>query len=431
MKKLIRFNNLILASLFLLPTLLSCNDNEIESHTSYGTLPTKFANIKTWFSENSTTIPTPTATTRVEIEQGNQVENDHGIGAHFYDIDIADYFINGVEYDVEFFLNSEIEIIAVVVNDVLVGTSDDTKYSIAKAKLMEEYKAYTIGNITWSTQRTYQVAKFNITTKAESKSITAWYSVSGNTATREMDSEDLGTTIPDIIKEAFASTPYSNSELWSLTDVELEQNYNSNGIKSYYEVELINKANSQLEAELLFNATTGALLASKEELDNSDDDSDDDKFVVNADFKAAVELAVPGATIIGATIDDNVIEVDAITTLNGVIKEVELEFTLRYEFLSSESEIKYTYNQLPSNFSTINSWFINNPTIAPIPNAGTVVEITEGIQIDDDYNIGTYYYEVEIDDYISGGNEYEIEFYLDKNSSIICVIVNDIKQATV
>ena len=417
----------MLVSLVLFSVLMSCNDNdnsnEIEAQTSYGTMPMKFDVIKIWFAENSATAPMPPAATKIAIEQGNQVELDHGIGAHYYDISINDYFSGGLEYDVEFYLTEDIKIIAVVVNDILVGNSD-SGYAVAEAKLMEDYKGYNVGEIIWSTQRSYQLATFNISTKAVSKSITAWYSVNGDTATREMDSENLGVVIPDVIRSAFEATVYSDASLWVIEEIELERSYNSNSIDSYYEVDLVSKVVPQLEAELFFNATTGVLLTSKEDTESRDDD----KFVVNAELKAAVEKAVPGATIIDADVDDNIIEVDVIVTTGGVLKEVELEFTMAYVLISSEIETEYTYGQLPAQFNTINDWFANNAALVPTPSAMTLVEITEGNQTEADHNIGAYYYNVEIDDYISGVIEYEVEFYLDEKCEITSVIVNDVKQ---
>lgn len=295
-------------------------------------------------------------------------------------------------------------------------------YSIAEAQLHKDYSAYTIGPVTWATQRGYQIASFSIT----SKSITAWYARSGNTATREMDSEDLGTTVPAIIKAAFDATPYSNTTLWTIEEIELEHNYNANPVASYYEMELQNLTNSNLEAELFFDGTTGILLYSKEDLDNDDDS--DDAFVINNQLKAAVELVFPGAQIIDAEVDDNLIEVEAIVTVNGIKKEIELTFSMNYVLVSKEIETEYLYSTLPEYFNVIKTWFTNNPSIAPAPPANAKVEITEGYQVEYDYNIGDYHYEIEIDDYTSAGIEHELEFYLDMYLNIIAVIVNDVKQ---
>lgn len=308
-------------------------------------------------------------------------------------------------------------------------SDDDTEmsYVVSEAQLLSDYSAYNIGEISWSTERTYQIGTFSATAKSRSQSqtITAWYKVSGGKAKREMDSQDLGATIPSEIEEAFNATKYSNRDLWIVEEVELEHNYNDNGVGSYYEVELQSVSNANLEAELFFDKSTGELLYSKEELDS---DGDDDRFVINDQLKAAVEAAVPGATIIDAEIEDNIIEVEAIITSEGVTKEIELEFSMSYELLSSEEESEFLYSALPAKFDLIKSWFAENSTIAPMPNTNTVVEITAGVQFEDDYSIGDYFYEVEIDDYRNGGVEYEVEFFLDKDMGIIAVIVNDVKQ---
>lgn len=183
-------------------------------------------------------------------------------------------------------------------------------------------------------------------------------------------------------------------------------------------MELDNVRNSKLEAELFFStANPGVLLYSKEELDD-DNDSDDDKFVINEELRRAVTNVASGATIIDAEIDDNQIEVDAITT-DIPPKEIELKFTMDYDWVSTET--KYTYSTLPSNFDVVKNWFSGKPTLAPTTDPK--VEIIEWAQPQTKPNIGTYYYEVEIDDYTVVTTEYEVEFYLDNNHNIIDVIV--------
>lgn len=305
----------------------------------------------------------------------------------------------------------------------------DIDYTVAEGKLRSDYNQYNIGAINWSTQRGYQIGKFNATPiqrSQSSTSITAWYSVSGETATRKMDSEDLGTTVPASIQEAFTATKYSNNTLWKIDEIELEHNYDTNPSTSYYEMELDGiGVNSNLEAELYFSTEpTGTLLYSKEKLDD-DDDSDDDKFVITSQLKAAVEEVASGATILAAEVDDNMIEVEAIITTVSPPKEIELKFTMAYVLVSSETETEYTYNTLPPDFDVVKNWFVANPS-TPAPPTNTEVEITEGNQTETDHSIGSYYYEVEIDDY--GVPEYEVEFYLSKSKDIIAVIVDDIKQ---
>lgn len=312
------------------------------------------------------------------------------------------------------------------------SVEQEKKYLIAEAQLIIDYKECNISNIVWSTKRDYQIANFNISTmpRTQSKPITVWYVVAGLVAKREMSSENLGVTIPDKIKEAFQATKYSDSKLWRVEEIELDHNYNNNNnnnIEVYYELDLQNILNKNLEAELFFSYDTGVLLYSKEDLDD-DDSSDDDKFVINDKLRAAVEKAVPGASIIEAEIDDNLIEVDAIIITSGVQYEIELVFSMNYELVSSETETQYLYSQLPIEYKVIQDWFTSNSTVVPAPSANTKVEISKGSDFEDDYNIGTYFYEVEISDYFSGGIKYEVEFYLNENIEIIAVIVNDVKQ---
>lgn len=331
----------------------------------------------------------------------------------------------------------------------LIGCTDDnpsvdpnTDYAVAELQLKSDYRSYNIGEIKWSTERGYQIGAFAVTEKlkAESKieskaiaqTITAWYSVVGESAKREMDTENLGVIVPEKIKAAFEATMYSDNTIWRIDEIELDHKYTNNVAQSYYEMELVNIANNNLEAELFFSYETGELIYTKEELDNDNDDSDDNddnKFVINDQLKAAVERAVPGAVIIEAEIEDNLIEVEAIVTTDGVKKEIELEFTLNYELVSQEIETEYIYGQLPAEYEVIKTWFTANPTIAPTPNANTEVVVSQGDDIEEEHNIGAYYYEIEIDDYYSGAKEYEVEFYLNSDMEIIAVIVNDTKHS--
>lgn len=307
-------------------------------------------------------------------------------------------------------------------------TTTDIDYAVAEAQLLGDYSQYNIADIKWSTQRGYQIAAFLATPKSrtQSQSITAWYSTVGATASLEMDSEDLGTTVPAKILEAFNATKYSDVAIWTIDEIELEHNYNENAIESYFEMDLVNVANVNLEAELFFSYKTGELLYAKEELDNDNDS--DDRFVINQQLKDAVEAAFPGATIIDAEVDDNLIEVDAIVTLNGVKQEIELEFTMNYDLVSTEVETEFVYSALPVEFAVVGEWFAANTTIIPTPGGNIEVEITQGEQTEDDHSIGAYFYEVEIDEYEVGDDEYEVEFYLDGEYAIVAVVVNDIKQ---
>ena len=308
------------------------------------------------------------------------------------------------------------------------NTTTDKDYKVAETQLQSDYKAYSVGNVIWSTVRGYQIANFTVSTKAQSQNITAWYAVTGESAEREMESEDLGTTIPEKIKSAFDATVYGNSELWIVTEIEVESKYENGATVRQYEVEVENIANKNLEAELFFSYETGELLFSKEDLNEEDNDDDNESpFIVNDQLKAAVEKAAPGATIVNAETDNKLIEVDAIITSEEMTKEVEMEFSMDYQLISMEIESEFLFSQLPTIYDSIKNWFTANSSIAPMPSANTQVEITEGEEIEDDNNIGKYHYSVEIEEYQNDGKEYEINFYMDKNLNIIATIVNNKK----
>lgn len=302
-------------------------------------------------------------------------------------------------------------------------------YSVAEAQLMSDYSDYTISKITWSTQRNYQIGTFEITPKAKnsSQSVTAWYAINGNSAKREMDSKDLGTVIPEIIQAAFDKTKYSDATLWRIEEVELEHDYTGNGIVSYYEVELENIADTNIEAELVFDDKTGELMHSKEETEEDDKDEEDDRYIVTEGLRAAVEKAVKGAKIISAEVDDNLIEVDAIVVSEDGLtsSEIELKFNMDYSLVSSEVEKEYTYSTMPEEFSTVTAWFIANSSTTPTPAPDTEVEIAYVDKVEDNFKIENYCYKVEIEEYDSNGEEYEVEFYLNKEFVIVTVVVND------
>ena len=442
MKKISLFGKMLTVVLLSVAAVGCEKETETETEILFSQLPTEYNVVNTWFSENDS-IPTPPTNTIIEIEKGAQTEAEYNIGAYFVKIDIEDYYVSKKEFDIEFYLNEENAIIAVIVNDTKMGESATENYAAAEAQLRKDYSNYTIdGDVMWQTERDYQVATFAYSkVKSSASTITAWYSVDEDKATREMDNEVLGSTLPEIIRSAFEATAYSDANIWKIDDIEVEHNYNNNGISKHYEVDLENIANPNHEAELTFNEK-GELIYTKEDIetdgtddDNDDDDNDDndDRFVINAELKAAVEKAVPGAIIIDAELDDDgkIIEVDAILGTEDNNKEIELEFTLDYVLLSNEIESETTYGALAKEFSAISAWFAANAAIVPAPLANTEVEITEGEQTEDDNNIGTYHYEVKIDDYESSDEEeeYEVEFYLNSSREIIAVIVNDEKKS--
>lgn len=297
------------------------------------------------------------------------------------------------------------------------GSSDDkNKQEIAAEQLKKEYSDYTISNLTWKVSGDYQVANFiGVKTKSEGTAITVWYKVELDEATRQMDIEQLGQTVPDIISDAFNKTPYAVSANWTIEEIELETNFNGNSLEKVYEMELVSTSNSQLEAELYFNAETGALLYSIESLDDDDDDNDDIPLVVSPELKAAVMAVYSNATIIDAEEDDNFIEVKIILSGNTDIFDVELVFTMQNEYMYEEYET--TYEKLDAKkFAAVKTWFTNNSATQPTPPAIAEVEVSEAAEGKFITNNIKSIVEVE---YEVAGEEYEIEFFLDAQNAII------------
>lgn len=291
-------------------------------------------------------------------------------------------------------------------------TCTECPKKIAQAQLLEDYSDYEVSNITWNQQREYYVASFTLTEKTvkstEGIQARAWYDVNGNSAKRVRDSKSVS-EVPEIIKAAFEATPYSNPELWKIEEIELDEDFLGNTFRLYYEMDLKSVTDPTLEAELIFDAKTGELLYSKEEKDK---DYDDDKFIVDESLKAAVEKLYPGAVIISAEYEDGYIEVDALWTKDGKRVELELYFTLKYEFVGESSEQKYTYAEMPAEFATVKAWFQAN-TQYPEPPATTPVEIEKDIEK------GAVIYEVDFEEYAVNGKVYEASFTLDKDYKVI------------
>ncbi len=284
---------------------------------------------------------------------------------------------------------------------------------LAEMQLLEDYSNYTLSNIVWSKQQGYEIASFSAVTKSAAQNMKAWYKVGSDNAKLQMESKDLGITIPDVIKTAFDATIYSNTTLWTIEEVEFEQDFIGNSVMSTYDVELVSVTDPNIEAELIFDAESGELLFSKEEADN---DTESDNFVVNAELKAAVTAIYPTATIIGAEIDDTVIEVDAIVEIDGVKTEIEMIFSLSYEYIGEETEATYTYATMPAEFVTISNWFKAQSTY-PEPAGTDIVEIASEKMKD------ITLYEVEVE-YMNKNVQYEAEFILD---SEYVITISDIE----
>lgn len=297
-----------------------------------------------------------------------------------------------------------------------------TDYSVAKKQLAIDYSEYNLTDITWSTVLGYQVANFNFTTKAanSSASVNAWYSVNNDSATREKSTENIGVTIPDIIKTAFEETVYFTAA-WEIEEIEIEMNYNGNALEEVYEVELKSTTNKKIVAELYFNAKTGVLLYSRESIAGNDNNSNNnDSIVISDELAAAVKAIHPTAIIINAEIEDNQIEVEVVVTENGIAKEIEMIFSMTYVYHGSETEYEVTYGELSEDFYAVKEWFANTQNGFPIPPNETMVEIEEGNLQESEIN---YIWGLEIE-YVSSGIDYEVEFFLDADFKIVNVKVD-------
>lgn len=296
--------------------------------------------------------------------------------------------------------------------------SDDVvNFIVSERQLVNDYAQYSITNLLWETIDNYEVATFTATTKTTSPSISAWYKVLGEKAERQIDIYNHGTTVPDIIKLAFDKTPYADANIWTIEEIELENRYNNTAQKEIYTIELENVSNENLEAELYFNAETGKLLFSSEKLD---DESDDDRYIVNTELALAVKQIYNNAIIIGASKDDDEIEVDVVVNEDATNLEIEMLFSLTQSYINSEYEVEYSV--LPAKFQSVKMWIEDASNGFPIPEKDVEIEIIEsnGMTIDNIKCNSVIEIEYEI---TSNGKktEYEILFYLDAKNEIISV----------
>ena len=291
------------------------------------------------------------------------------------------------------------------------GGNNENVSKILQEQLLEDYSQYALTDITWKKQQGYDVASFAASTKSSPMTMNAWYQIQENKPERLMDSKNLGANIPEIIKPAFDATVYSNTALWTVEEVELEQDFVGNTAVSTYEVELQSVENPNLEAELIFDSTSGELLFTTEDLDEDDND-DNESFFVNEELKIAVLAKYPTATIINAEFEDNIIEVNLIVEINKVRTEIEMFFSPTYDYIGEEFETNYTYATMPSEFSTVvGGWYAAHPKY-PAPVGTDIVVIST------EFTVGLYFYDVEIE-YVSNNVKYEAEFALNDDYVII------------
>ena len=288
---------------------------------------------------------------------------------------------------------------------------ENSDFSVAMEQLAIDYPKYDTKDAKWVIDKQYQVATFTALVKSNASEISVWYDVNGEDAQRKFDVVDEGTEIPAVIKTAFNATVYSDAKLWKIKDVELGNRYNNDLVVSIYEVELDNISDEKLEAELYFDAITGKLLLSKEELESEDND----RYIVDAALQSAVSAVYPDAIIIAASNDDVNIEVDVVATEDGNALELEMLFTLDKVYVSSEYEVQFS--ELPIKFSAINTWFENSNSYTTPADDHDVEVLTGANIVVNDIKCSTYI-TMEYNLYSSSEESVEISFYLDADNNI-------------
>ncbi len=309
--------------------------------------------------------------------------------------------------------------LAIAATTILSSCKDDTpkiKSEVLNAQLKADF-GQSITNVIWSTRGDFDVAQFTGATKADDDKVEAWYKYNDDNAELEMESRDQGTEIPTIIKAAFEATQYSDATQWKIEEVELEQDYNEKNIGKTYEVELENIADPNIEATLVFDAITGKLLFSTEEMDDNDDD--DTKIPVSDEIIAVVNSLYPGAVVVDVEFDDNKYEIDAILEqLDGSYAELEIELDSSFKVLNYEMELEHSYTYATmqptaakDSIAAFNDKFEDDNFVS-IPD-DTKVEIKKEAKKE-----GTEY-EVEFEEFTIGNTEYELSYKLNASYQII------------
>ncbi len=309
------------------------------------------------------------------------------------------------------------------------GDGSSANRAVVEAQIQKDFKDLgTINVSAVKVERGYEVATFTIapaiggsidTLATTTKNMTAWYEVTNATATIKKDVEDLGTTMPTDLDTAFKATlKYSDATLWTVTEVEIDTQTIAGVKTKVYEVELVNQANAQLEAELYYNFSPVELLYSKETLDADDNE---DKVVIDDALITAVKVVYPSPAIvqvIDAEMEGTQIEVEvrvtsgtpAVTTENEILFNVTgTGAATTYTVASQENEVKVAYSAiLPTELKTaIDAWFTANvTTVAETPVAGDIVEVTTITTGTGDTAVKSYEVDME---YINTAIEYEVE----------------------
>ncbi len=274
---------------------------------------------------------------------------------------------------------------------------DGVNYSESKKALLELYP--TADNISWSTSNGYQIANYYYSIQdsksSKDRNSTSWFVVDGTTSTIKKTVQDYDQNIyylPTVVQEAFNASEYSNTSLWVIDEIELENDFYDDSDDNYvfqFELNSAQGITPKQEAELYFDGNTGTLLFSKVSMSDDDDDDDDDYVVINDKIIQSVNnyLSSSLATgesilIVSAEMDDNMIEVD-VAIMNGstVVREVELMLnptTYEVNPALTETEETYTYNTLPDEFKTpIMFWFAGEGNVndAPVPSVDVQVTV--------------------------------------------------------
>ena len=297
--------------------------------------------------------------------------------------------------------------------------TEPSQFAAAQIQLLKDYPQYNIEDAVWIEKDQYQIATFDAKTKvaAPMPSITVWYEIDGGFAERKLV-VTKNYTLPDIIVTAFNATKYANAEIWTVNEIELENRFSENVQAKVYTVELSNIIDTNLEAEIYFNAETGELILAKEDLNTTDEEN---KYIVDEKLSTAIKTIYPDAIIIDASHDDNLIEADIIAPNNDNKLEIEITFTKKLKYVSSEYDVEYS--KIPTKFATVKSWFENTVNNHPTPADTDEVEITEGPELIVDDVTCNAIIELEYETIVNEEQtELEVSFLLDADNKIVKVI---------
>lgn len=149
----------------------------------------------------------------------------------------------------------------------------------------------TATEVAWVRYDVYAVASFKIPAKAEETKMTAWYT---NTSSPELVQQQENIKgldfLPEAVRNAFYASPYNQSDVWRVDEVEIHYRHYAGNQKTYkIELDAIQAGKPDVD---LFYDETGALL--KEEFDYDDDNGrewdDDDMPIDPSAYKQYVDF---------------------------------------------------------------------------------------------------------------------------------------------